>query len=51
LSQNLAEELLEIKLQNIGIFALRSLSGNGESVPRVEVELYVERMELVSKSK
>lgn len=51
LAPNLKDELFEIKMHNIGIFALRpSKREAGAAQPaRLDAELYVERMELVFK--
>jgi phage tail-like protein len=48
LGPDLREELLEIKLSNVGIFALRRLdtASNKEAVVQLEAKLYVESMEL-----
>jgi hypothetical protein len=49
LSANRADTLAEIKLQNMGIFALRQANTGsaGDNVNRLEAELYVERMEFI----
>jgi hypothetical protein len=51
LGPDLQEELFEIKLHNVGIFALRSPSNtaNKDTIAQVEAQLYVERMELITK--
>jgi phage tail-like protein len=51
LGPNLKDELLEIKLHNVGIFALRpsKRQAGTEGSARLDAELYVERMEFVPK--
>jgi len=51
LAPNRQQELLEIKLHGVGIFALRSSkeTASAEGVPRLVAELYCERMEFVAK--
>jgi hypothetical protein len=48
LAANLKDELAEIKLSNVGIFALRDAprEASSEALAQLEAELYVERMEL-----
>ena len=48
LSPNLKDEVLRVKLFNVGIFALRrpARQAHDESIRRVVADLYVERMEL-----
>ncbi len=49
LSPNLKEELVTIRFSNMGIFSLKSekAEANSDALKRVQVELYVERMEFV----
>jgi len=49
LSANRAETLLRIKFNNIGIYAVRPMKveANADTVARVQVEMYMESMELV----
>jgi hypothetical protein len=48
LGQNLKDELAEIKLGNVGIYALHT-DAQGEGVAQLQAELYVERMEFALK--
>lgn len=53
LAPNLKDELLEVKLHNVGIFALgpSKREAGATQLARLDAELYVERMELVLKAK